>query len=242
MKNDVITKIQTILTPDGSGGYTEETIELGSFDVKLSIGNNVEEATAYGVSVEQVLKVIAGVPLLEDEASLHLLVGETGPIGPEGKPGPTYKAGTGISIVDNIISVTGGGSGGGGTGGNGATFIPTVSEEGVISWKNDKGLPNPSPVNIKGPQGERGLKGDTGLQGPQGEMGPQGLPGAEGPQGPIGPKGEPGTNGRDGAQGPQGEMGPAGPKGDSYTITAADYDAIADVVLGKLVDAEGVKY
>lgn len=233
MKNDVITKIQTTLTPDGSGGYTEETIELGSFDVKLSIGNNVEEATAYGVSVEQILKVIAGVPLMEDEASLHLLVGETGPIGPEGKPGPTYKAGTGISIVDNIISATGGGSSGGGTGENGATFIPTVSEEGVISWKNDKGLPNPSPVNIKGPQGEMGLKGDTGLQGPQGEMGPQG------PQGEVGPQG---ADGRDGAQGPQGEMGPAGPKGDSYTITAADYDAIADVVLGKLVDAEGVKY
>lgn len=34
---------------------------------------------------------------------------------------------------------------------NGATFIPTVSAEGVISWENDKGLPNPDPVNIKGP-------------------------------------------------------------------------------------------
>lgn len=40
---------------------------------------------------------------------------------------------------------------GGSSGGNGATFIPTVSSEGVISWENDKGLPNPEPVNIKGP-------------------------------------------------------------------------------------------
>ena len=50
---------------------------------------------------------------------------------------------------------TGGGSGGGGggTGENGATFIPTVSADGVISWQNDKGLTNPDPVNIKGPQG-----------------------------------------------------------------------------------------
>lgn len=46
---------------------------------------------------------------------------------------------------------------------NGATFIPNVSADGVISWTNDKGLPNPSPVNIKG------SKGDTGGPGPQGD-------------------------------------------------------------------------
>lgn len=31
---------------------------------------------------------------------------------------------------------------------NGATFTPSVSEDGVISWTNDKGLPNPAPVNL----------------------------------------------------------------------------------------------
>ena len=45
---------------------------------------------------------------------------------------------------------------------NGATFIPSVSAHGVISWTNDRELPNPSPVNIKG---EKGDKGDTGLAG-----------------------------------------------------------------------------
>lgn len=40
--------------------------------------------------------------------------------------------------------------GSGGTGENGATFIPFVSEDGIISWTNDKGLPNPDPVNIRG--------------------------------------------------------------------------------------------
>lgn len=44
-----------------------------------------------------------------------------------------------------------GGGGGGTSGENGATFIPTVSPDGVISWENDKGLENPPPVNIKGP-------------------------------------------------------------------------------------------
>ena len=48
MRNDIITRIETTLTPDGQGGWTEETVETGSFDVKLSIGSNIEEATAYG--------------------------------------------------------------------------------------------------------------------------------------------------------------------------------------------------
>ena len=37
---------------------------------------------------------------------------------------------------------------------NGATFTPSVSAEGIISWTNDKDLPNPQSVDIKGPQGE----------------------------------------------------------------------------------------
>lgn len=33
---------------------------------------------------------------------------------------------------------------------NGVTFIPSVSEAGILSWTNDGGLTNPNPVNIKG--------------------------------------------------------------------------------------------
>lgn len=40
--------------------------------------------------------------------------------------------------------------------GAGSTFFPAVSENGIISWTNDGGLPNPTPVNIKGPQGPTG--------------------------------------------------------------------------------------
>lgn len=46
-----------------------------------------------------------------------------------------------------------------GTGEDGATFIPSVSPDGIISWTNDKNLPNPPEVNIKGANGS---KGDTG--------------------------------------------------------------------------------
>lgn len=45
-------------------------------------------------------------------------------------------------------------SSGGITGGRaGSTFVPSVSEDGIISWTNNGGLANPEPVNIKGPAG-----------------------------------------------------------------------------------------
>lgn len=52
-----------------------------------------------------------------------------------------------------------------GGGGGGTTFFPHVSEDGVISWTNDGGFPNPSPASIKGPQGEKGDAGATGAAG-----------------------------------------------------------------------------
>lgn len=48
----------------------------------------------------------------------------------------------------------------GGAGSTGATFTPSVSPDGVISWTNDKELPNPDPVNIKGPEGPQGPRGE----------------------------------------------------------------------------------
>lgn len=55
----------------------------------------------------------------------------------------TYADGTSVMAELNVQS-------GEGNGESGATFTPSVSEGGVISWTNDKGLTNPSPVNIKG--------------------------------------------------------------------------------------------
>ncbi len=43
---------------------------------------------------------------------------------------------------------------------NGPVVMPHVSEDGTLSWSNSAGLENPEPVNIKGPQGEQGEKGD----------------------------------------------------------------------------------
>lgn len=116
-------------------------------------------------------------------------------------------------------------------------FIPSVNENGVLSWSNKAGIENPPSVNIKGPQGIQGVQGpqgpigltgpqgETGIQGPQGPQGvqgpkgdtgargPQGEPGTQGQQGMQGPRGYQGEKGDTGAQGPQGETGPQGIQG-----------------------------
>lgn len=152
MRNDIITRIETTLTPDGQGGYTEETVETGSFDVKLSIGSNIEEATAYGVSIEQILKIVADVPLMENEASLYIVKGPSGPQGPQGEKGA-----------------------------DGTMTFEDLTPEQKASLKGDKGDKGDTgaagPQGEPGPQGPKGDPGETGAQGPQGL---QGEPGTNG--------------------------------------------------------------
>ena len=182
MRNDIITRVETTLTPDGQGGYTEETRETGSFDVKLSIGSNVEEATAYGVSIEQILKVVADVPLMENEASLYIVKGETGPIGPQGLQGEVGPAGP-----KGEVGPQGPVGPEGPKGADGTMTFEDLTPEQKASLKGDKG-----DTGAAGPQGEPGPKGDKGDPGPQGPKGDTGETGAQGPQGL---QGEPGTNG-----------------------------------------------
>lgn len=170
MRNDIITRIETTLTPDGQGGYTEETVETGSFDVKLSIGSNIEEATAYGVSIEQILKVVADVPLMENEASLYIIKGAVGPIGPQGLQGEVGPAGPQ-----------------GETGPQGP-----VGPEGPKGADGTMTFEDLTPEQKASLKGDKGDKGDTGAAGPQGPKGDTGETGAQGPQGL---QGEPGTNG-----------------------------------------------
>lgn len=152
MRNDIITRIETTLTPDGQGGYTEETVETGSFDVKLSIGSNIEEATAYGVSIEQILKVVADVPLMENESSLYIVKGPAGPVGPQGEKGA-----------------------------DGTMTFEDLTPEQKASLKGDKGDKGDTgaagPQGDPGPKGDKGDPGETGAQGPQGL---QGEPGTNG--------------------------------------------------------------
>lgn len=206
MRNDIITRVETTLTPDGQGGYTEETVETGSFDVKLSIGSNIEEATAYGVSIEQILKVVADVPLMENESSLYIVKGESGPIGPQGIQGEVGPAGP-----QGEVGPQGPVGPEGPKGADGTMTFEDLTPEQKASLKGDKGD-----------------KGDTGAAGPQGEPGPKGDKGDPGETGPQGPKGDKGDTGAQGPQGLQGEPGTNGTtpvKGVDYW-TAADQTSI----------------
>lgn len=241
MKQDIITRIETTLTPDGNGGYTEETIETGSFDVKLSVSNNETEATAYGVSVEQILKVIADVPLLENESSLYIIVGPAGAQGPKGDPGIQGPQGEPGEI--------------GPQGPAGTVEFDDLTPEQIEMLKGPKGDTGPQGAKgdkgdpgIQGPQGEPGETGEIGPQGPKGDKGEQGIqgpkgdPGEIGPQGPKGDQGEQGPKGDKGDLGPEGPQGAQGPAGPTYTITETDYEAIAAIAITKLTNAEEVKY
>ncbi|MED9959566.1 MAG: hypothetical protein UFE80_10290, partial [Christensenellales bacterium] len=135
--------------------------------------------------------------------------GPQGPAGPQGATGPQGEKGD-----------TGATGPQGPKGDTGPYFLPSVSAEGVLSWTNSGGLENPSPANIRGPQGATGPQGEQGIQGPKGdtgETGPQGPKGDTGETGPQGPKGDTGETGPQGPKGDMGETGPQGPKGDTGT-------------------------
>lgn len=138
------------------------------------------------------------------------------------------KDGQKFTIATMFVPTSGGG--GGGTGEDGATFTPKLTPDKtgyILSWTNDKGKPNPTPVKIlngekgetgatgpQGPKGDPGETGATGPRGPVGETGPSGPAGPAGADGKQGPQGEPGATGPQGPAGPAGPEGPQGPKGD----------------------------
>ena len=135
--------------------------------------------------------------------------GPQGPAGPQGATGPQGEKGD-----------TGATGPQGPKGDTGPYFLPSVNAEGVLSWTNSGGLENPSPANIRGPQGATGPQGEQGIQGEKGdtgETGPQGPKGDTGETGPQGPKGDTGETGPQGPKGDMGATGPQGPKGDTGT-------------------------
>ena len=50
-------------------------------------------------------------------------------------------------------------------GANGVTFTPSVSAAGVLSWTNNGGLTNPSPISIKGPKGDDAVITESDVEG-----------------------------------------------------------------------------
>ena len=141
-----------------------------------------------------------------------------------------------------------------GTGKDGVTFYPTVSAAGIISWTNNGGLKNPTPISIMGPAGPVGPQGIQGNDGSDGKDGTSifsitkkaedsniivitltdtttqeieipTVAGKDGEQGEIGPQGEKGETGPAGADGKNGQ---------DYILTDADKEEIAEIASASL--------
>lgn len=104
-------------------------------------------------------------------------------------------------LIQGIKGDTGGEGPRGPEGPSGPVFIPSVNADGELSWSNTGNLPNPTPINIKGSQGNKGENGaifhpvivdgyltwtnDKGLPNPEPVKitGPQGVAGDTGQRG-----------------------------------------------------------
>lgn len=145
-----------------------------------------------------------------------------------------------VSFGDKVVV-----QGGEGSGENGATFYPSVSADGVISWTNDRGLSNPPSVNIKGADGKDGINGKDGKDGKDGYAPIKGVDYFDGKDGKDGytPKkgvdyfdgkdgadGKNGTDGKDGANGKDGADGYTPIKGTDYFTEAEKQEMINSVI------------
>ena len=92
--------------------------------------------------------------------------GDTGAEGPQGIQGEQGEKGADGAKGDKGDKGDTGAAGANGADGkdgeNGATFTPSVDANGNLSWTNDKGLPNPATINIKGPKGDKGDSSEGG--------------------------------------------------------------------------------
>lgn len=139
-----------------TAAHIEQKYELGGFDKAIEAAANAQK-TADGASTKAQSALntaqradetanAAATQATNTQASLETL-------------SQTVATNTeNIGKLDvRVQTLEKGGTGGGEAGADGedgATFIPYVSAEGVISWTNDKGLANPTPVNIKGAKGD----------------------------------------------------------------------------------------
>lgn len=141
---------------------------------------------------------------------------------------------------------------------NGATFYPNVSEDGILSWTNDRNLANPTPRKVRGEDGEDGDDGvsvtsvrqttTSNVDGGENVITvslsngkdfifvvKNGSKGSKGDVGDKGEKGDKGDRGAQGIQGIQGIQGVKGDKGDPFTI-AKVYSSISSMNSGYNTD------
>lgn len=231
IRQRLTTDVKPFTVVDTGAFWDSETMEPvtpSDADQIMGVANDAKKTADY-------------VKWLAETGALDGADGPQGPAGPEGPQGPKGDAGPGFTISGTVASVeelptdveegtfynvgteapytlylySGGRWENQGTlqGPSGAVFTPSV-QNGILSWTNNGGLPNPVSVDIRGPKGDTGNTGPAGPSGSQGPVGPVGPQGVQGVQGPVGPIGPAGPRGPQGEKGPQGNVGPQGPQGE----------------------------
>jgi hypothetical protein len=200
--------------PQGPQGPQGEKGEQGNDGTSLNILGTKESEADLPLSAEKNdAYLINGEMWVFDGTNWNNAGRIQGPQGPQGPVGPKGEQGD--------------------AGVRGITFTPVVDSRGNISWSNDGGLENPQTVNITGPQGDTGAKGDTGPRGEKGEAGD------------AGPKGDKGTtfipsvdtdgniswSNTDGITNPKtvNIKGPKGDKGSDATVPIATIEILGKV-------------
>ncbi len=196
---------QAVLLPENAAGF--KYIRLNA-DKVLEVSTDGENWQATGSSGHLILDP-DGVALpqrsrmqftngtVEDVDGVTVITGvkgDPGAIGPKGDKGDTGEKGE--------------------KGNTGPSIVPSIDENGVMSFTVQDTAIAPQPVSVRGPQGPQGVQG---AQGAQGARGPQGIQGVAGAQGVKGEQGDTGPAGPAGPQGPQGAQGPAGAPGKDGT-------------------------
>lgn len=215
--------------PQGPQGPRGEKGEKGNDGTSLNIlGTKESEADLPLSAGKNDAYLIDGEMWVFDGANWNNTGKIQGPQGPQGPVGPQGSKGD-----PGPQGVKGDPGEKGDTGARGITFTPVVDSKGNISWSNDGGLENPQTVNITGPQGDTGAKGDVGPQGEKGEVGD------------AGPKGDKGTtfvpsvdtdgniswSNTDGIANPEtvNIKGPKGDKGSDATVPIATIETLGKV-------------
>ena len=196
---------QAVLMPDSAGGFKYIRLN-GDKVLEVSADGSTWQATGSsghliydknGVQLPQRSRMKFSNSEVTDDGVYTIVNGIKGDTGPQGDKGDTGPQGD--------------------KGDRGQVLVPSVSDEGVISWSiQELPVSVPSPRSIRGPQGIQGIQGIQGEQGPtgpKGETGPQGIQGVRGPAGAAGEKGDTGAKGAKGDTGPQGPVGPQGEQG-----------------------------
>ena len=200
---------QAVLLPENSAGFkylrlnSDKVLEVSAdgetWQATGSSGHLIIDAEGKELPQRSRMKFASGT--VTDDGTQTIVTGTKGDKGEKGDKGDTGETGPV-----------------GPQGKTGPSVVPSVDENGVMSFTVQDIATAPQSVSVRGPQGPQGVQG---AQGAQGERGPQGIQGIQGAQGPKGDKGDTGDTGPAGAQGPQGIQGIQGPQGATGPAGAA---------------------